>query len=499
MITRMCLLFILSVLLFTSCKKKGTGEDDTVPTTKELSDADSLKYLMYRIMEKSFLDGGRDSTVDLPLYYWYNKVPAINPLSSEFSTADDLLTRMKSYTTDNNGKIMDRYSFLDDGTVVGEIGGNAGDIGIQALYARFSNNDIRPVVIYADKNSPAGQKGVSRGWVINSVNGKTTQYDGQSGPNVTAVVNALYNDAQATFGFVRPDGSTSTVTLSKASYKVNPILFDTVYNVNGQNVGYFVLSSFTGITDDNGNPTLTKNEIDRVFNNFASKSISSLIVDVRYNGGGDGSTTEYLANKIAPASTNGKLMYREVYNNKLNPLIENGSIPGLINKVNFNGQGNLNLQNVFFIGTNQSASASEMLYNDLRPYMNVKLVGDTTYGKPVGMWVRPITIFKNKVESLLSYLIAITFETRNSADQGGFYNGLAPDALAYDYIDLNWGDERDDNLIKIFKYISTGSFSRISSFNQMTPNPEFKLSIPNSLPELRFNGMIMRNPISGKK
>ena len=38
------------------------------------------------------------------------------------------------------------------------------------------------------------------------------------------------------------------------------------------------------------------------------------------------------------------------------------------------------------IATRGSASASEAIINGLRPYMDVKVVGDTTYGKPVGQY-----------------------------------------------------------------------------------------------------------------
>ena len=91
------LFIIILASSVSSCKKNKGDSTPTTPTTpKALSDADSLKYLMYRIMEVSFVDNGRDSTYDLPSYYWYNQVPKLDPLSSAYDSADVLLAKMVS-------------------------------------------------------------------------------------------------------------------------------------------------------------------------------------------------------------------------------------------------------------------------------------------------------------------------------------------------------------------------------------------------------------------
>lgn len=474
------LITLLSLFAF-ACKKKDAGGQNG-----GLTDADSLKYLMYQLMQKTIVDGGRDQTTTLPLYYWYKKVPEMNPLSGEFPSAEALLQRMKSHVTDPAGRIMDRYSYLDDGSMVGEIEGVAGDIGIEALFARLSESDIRPVVTAVDKNSPAGTQGVKRGWIIKSVNNKSTQYDGQNGPNVQRLINALYYDATATFEFVAPDGSPVNLTLAKAEYALNPILFDTVFSVGTKNVGYFVLNSFPITTTQNGSATITKTEIDRVFNAFTGKNISSLIVDLRYNGGGEPRTTQYIANKIAPASANGKVMYKTLYNDHLDAYFAS---MGDDNRTFFAGGGNLNLESVMFISSERTASASELLYNVLRPYMNVKLIGDTTYGKPVGAFVLPVTIYKSGVETLLSYLLVTTFETKNANNEGGYYYGLPPDVRAFDYIDLPWGSDEDDNLKKAFKFVKDGSFERLSP-EFLIPDPSMAYPVPQKTPGLRHHDLI---------
>ena len=132
---------VLIVVLFTlttvvSCKK---SKDSTPapPQNTELSDADSLKYLMYNIMQVSFVNDGRDTVDFLPTYYWYKSVPKLNPLSSAYDSADVLLAQMKTYAINpTTNKPYDKYSFLDHGEVAGEIQqGVSGDMGMQVTYA----------------------------------------------------------------------------------------------------------------------------------------------------------------------------------------------------------------------------------------------------------------------------------------------------------------------------------------------------------------------------
>ena len=485
------------VFLVPSCKKDHSNPStpppvDTSTVPHSMTDADSLKYLMYNIMQVSFLDGGRDTSIDMPLYYWYSSVPKLNPLSPDYDSAQILLNKMKTYAINpSTGMPYDKYSFLDQGEIAGEIiQGVAGDLGMQVAYAGDrTNQNFSLYVLFADKNSPAGKAGVIRGDEITGINGtNNVSYDGSNGPNVNKVYNAVYNDASASFTFKKIDGSSFTTTLAKAVYNINPVLFDTVYSVGADKVGYFVFNSFASVNNDNG-PTLTNQELTRVFNKFQSAGISNLIVDLRYNGGGDVSTTEFLDSLIAPSSVAGKEMYRYIYNDKFSQV---ATQLGFESKVNFVAGGSLNLKHVFFIGSSHTASASELTINNLKPYMDVKLVGDTTYGKPVGFIGLHITDFPNggTQEKFLADLYSINFETKNAAGEGGYFNGMIPDQPAIDYVNVPWGNAKDDNLSKIFNYISTGSFKRVSTAERMAEDNSLRLLMPSTTVSLRFNGMV---------
>ncbi len=480
--------------MVSSCKKTSNPTNGLQPVTTptSLSDADSLKYLMYNTMQVSFVDGGRDTTNVLPTYYWYSNIPKLNPLSLSYDSADVLLAKMKTYAINpTTGRPFDKYSFLDHGQVAGEIQqGVAGDIGMQVTYAGDGTpQNTTLFVLFTDKNSPAGKAGVKRGMQITAINGDTNiSYDGSNGPNVNKVINAVYYDPSASFTLKRTDGTTFSATLAKTVYDINPVLFDSVYSIGAKKVGYFVFNSFAAVNNNNG-PTLTRQELSRVFSKFQSAGISDLIADFRYNGGGSVGTAEFLDSLIAPSSVTGKEMYHYLYNDKLTA---NESQVGLQDKVLFRGGGSLNLEHVFFIGTSHTASASELTVNVLKPYMDVKLVGDTTYGKPVGFFSFHITDYPNggTTEKFLADLYAINFETRNANNDGGYFNGMIPDALASDFVDLPWGDSNDENLSKIFSYISTGTYGRLSTTERMMQNKSLRISIPSTIHPLRFNGMV---------
>ena len=98
------IILVCGIFIFVvpSCKKEHANpstpppvDTSTVPHT--LSDADSLKYLMYNYMQVTFIDGGRDTSYDLPTYYWYKSVPKLNPLSSEYDSAEVLLNKIPAY------------------------------------------------------------------------------------------------------------------------------------------------------------------------------------------------------------------------------------------------------------------------------------------------------------------------------------------------------------------------------------------------------------------
>lgn len=494
-------LFLSAILTMNACKKHtALPKRPTDTTATRLSNEDSLKFYVWYYMESD--------SANVPQYLWYNQVPTnFNPFSPIFANADSVLNGQQGLTSYPmlNGQKVDRYSFLDrTGAVSSQIqGGKLGDKGFDVRWAiNPKNNSTSLFVIWAYASGPAGQAGVQRGWQIVAINGNThVGYDGPgyldgTGANVKMVINAIYGNSPATIKFARHGILDTIITISNAQYSFNPILFDTVFTLDGTNVGYMVYNSFVSVYnyDNKGNatPTPAKAQIDNVFNKFQAAGIKDLIIDERYNGGGAVNTAEYLDNLIAPASETGQTMYTYFFNTPLENYYKstntNLSVP-------FQKQGSLALNHVFFIVSHGTVSAAELTINNLKPVMDVKLIGSRTYGKPVGFIPQSIYIVNDttKQEYHVADLYAIDFQTKNQAGSGDYFNGITPDKQESDYVDLNWGNPRDSSLIEAFSYIKNGTWARVYH-NMRLVNQTSLRSAPSSLNkeiiEHRFNGMV---------
>jgi hypothetical protein len=110
----------------------------------------------------------------------------------------------------------------------------------------------------------------------------------------------------------------------------------------------------------------------------------------------------------------------------------------------------LNLQRLVVITTRASASSSELTINSLRAYIPVTIIGDTTYGKPVGQYGLR---FCDKV------LYPVAFSIKNANLEGDFFDGLAVDCAAGDDYTHQLGDPSEASFAEALTFIRTGACS----------------------------------------
>jgi len=446
-------LFFLSavslVFVFaSSCRKNDAGAAS--PATDTLSAAARLDLL-------------RDSVYlySKEVYLWHEVIPSytiFNPRqytgSTELIAAQNEMAGIRALQPQDSKH---SYSF-----VTTQAGSDAIQTGNNTDYGFFIKSasvdkalpydSVYWFVEYVYKASPAGTAGVQRGWYISKINNTAIGTDNAS----IAVLNDVFfgtTSSSANFTFTKTDGSTVALTLTKSSFTANSVLYTDVISDGTNKTGYLVFNQFFGQT--------SVTELTNAFSDFASKGINQLVVDLRYNHGGSTTTQNALANLIAPASATGKTMYTYIFNDSLiagnfkllkrKANYSSAAFQPANNTISYQKAGSVNLSSVIFIVTGETASASELLINNLRPYMNVKLVGDTTYGKPVGFF--PISIFNYAI-------YPISFKTVNSAGSAEYYDGFAPDKLTADGVNRNWGDVNEPSLAAALHYISTGSFAR---------------------------------------
>jgi hypothetical protein len=102
------------------------------------------------------------------------------------------------------------------------------------------------------------------------------------------------------------------------------------------------------------------------------------------------------------------------------------------------------------IATRASASASELVIAGLDPFIPVTVVGDRTYGKPVGQYGFE---FCDKV------LFPVSFRSRNAAGQTDYFDGLPVDCPASDNLDRALGDPAESSLAEALSFLRTGRCS----------------------------------------
>jgi carboxyl-terminal processing protease len=374
-----------------------------------------------------------------------------------------------SYIEDKSDKNPVAYIPNLQGSV--DLEGNGNDMGLSfSAIGSSTSFDVR--VKFVSPGSPAAKAGITRGDIITKFNDATVGSNYNS--DVIVINNAVGASSVKLVG-KKKNGSAFAVTLVKSSYKSSPIYKDTIIVSNGRKVGYIAYARFS-------NPTNSQALLNSIFAEFAAAGVTDLVVDLRYNGGGYVSLAEHFTNLIAPSSLNGKIMFKEKFNSlmqtggatilKNQPLLDgngrvrysNGRLMTYAdvdyseagNTYTFQKEGALNaVKKVVFIVTGNTASASELLINNLKPHMDVKLVGKTSYGKPVGFF--PITI-ENKYDVYYSMFTSI-----NSAGQTDYFAGFTPDWDATDDVTRDFGDPQEISFAAALAYITKGSFTSVSS------------------------------------
>ncbi len=441
---------IAGAIALSSCQKEVSGDVESPPP---VTDSNTV----------SLSDRIKDTTLaySKDIYLWYTQIPASFDARS-YADPNLIMTAIRQYSNEPGFNApVDRWSFAMKQAEWDNVSsGIAGDFGINIFFR--AEGDLR--VRYVEKASPAGRAGVRRGWRVTKLNGSSNMTTG----NANAIVEAVYNSTNTTFEFQKPDGSTVTSTLAAASYQEDPVFLDSVYTAGASKVGYLVFNSFLGDT------TQIYNNFQRVFSRFASEGVKDVVVDLRYNGGGYVSVQEKLANYLVNPSATGSLMMKEEFNVKYKDWNET---------INFSKAGSLNPSRLFFIVSDNTASASELLINNLKPYAEVKLVGPSaTYGKPVGYFPIPVGDW---------YIFPVSFRSTNRDGQGNYFDGIGTDSRSADGLDKDWGDITETSFANVLSYISTGDFKPLSAQRTRDASPEVILK-NKVFSDRSFKGSVIR-------
>ena len=341
------------------------------------------------------------------------------------------------------GKEVDRWTILTDDleSFQNSVQGLGLTYGYDLQAGRISNKpgEYFLVVSYVSNGGPARKAGLKRGDIIITLDGKAITenniYDAFNSYSISLGVTGL--DENNNIG-----GDVRNVSLKAGDMYEDPILVSKTFDVAGKKVGYL---AYTGC-DLKSSQTLPD-----VFRDFKSMNIEELILDLRYNGGGYAFTENVLASMIAPPANvvAGDVFQTEVYNSILTDIWAKqgeNTETRFSTKHKLNGKepevdvsdANLGIEKVYAIVTGGTASASEGLIVGLRPYMEVVLVGQQTYGKYcAGILLAPKDVYNRRLDYSLIYDWGMYVMVSKFADCDG-RNESIPDGIPVDV-------EVDDN------------------------------------------------------
>lgn len=318
--------------------------------------------------------------------------------------------------------------------------------------------------------SPASEGGLARGAEI-------THVDSGSGFVPMATILAADPDLSQAFGesetgvrrglrVVAPGGATADVVLTKRVVTIQPIPDGGVAILSLPSnpsvpVGYVNLRTFISTAEQ---PLRT------AFRQFRDQGIGYLVVDFRYNGGGLVSVANLIGDLNAGARAPGDIWSFQRFNasqsgNDVVRLF--AEQPQSIAPVR-----------VAFITTGSTASASELVINSLKPWVEVAIVGEDTFGKPVGQSAFDLGGCDLRLR-------LVSFRTTNADGEGDYYDGLAstlPFACAAgDELAATPGAPGEESTAAALEWLGTGACGQVMQARVAAP----RFLVPKRVPRPR--------------
>ena len=261
------------------------------------------------------------------------------------------------------------------------------------------------------------------------------------------------------FTMRRLDASEFTVLIDRDIVTIDPVPQWRLIDRGGgvPPAGYIELATFVSTADP---------EFDTVFGEFRANNVTDVIIDMRYNGGGLVSTAELLGDYLGGLVAENLVFSNTEFNADRAGANDDSEF--------FERRGNsISLSRLVVIATRATASASELVTNSMVPHVAVAIVGNRTFGKPVG---------QVGLEFCDKILRPTAFKTTNADGFGDYFDGLPADCAAADDLNFAVGDDADPNMVAAMTWMDTGGCPVTN-----TSGGQFKATLPDEvpLPDLR--------------
>ncbi len=355
-------------------------------------------------------------------YYWYKDLP--NPDPASFASPEAYLEAVRYRALDSS------FSYITSKASSDAFYSDSQFIGFGLSYKRTGDTELR--IAQTFPGSPAADAGMDRGDTLLSVNGKTVADLLRTG-EINTIFGAEQVGVTADLAWRDMQGRERSATLAKRLVTIPTVSQTAVLNAGGTRVGYIHFRNFV-------QPSVEA--LNTAFTQLRDQGATELVLDLRYNGGGLVSVAQHLAGLIAGPPLVGQVFVQFTHNDKQS---SRNTAYALEAKPQA-----LAATRLVVIATSGSASASEAIINGLRPYMDVKVVGDTTYGKPVGQYGFD---FCQKV------LYPVAFLVTNARGEADYFNGIPADCAAPDDVDHALASPQEASLAEALYVVRNGRCS----------------------------------------
>lgn len=384
----------ITLITFVIALLSGCSRKDTLP---EPYPTDSLGKI-----NRWILDSMRQ------FYYWSDQIPA----RPDYSLSPDrFFTSLLS--------TRDRFSHIS-GPGIPAPGNSYFTYGFQYAFIQVPGYmQYIGVMTFINTNGAAYHAGFKRGSYFIKVNGSPI-----TAQNIEALNKVLNNPGNITLTPARYNNNTweagEDTTLYRGYAAENAVYYTRVFTGNNIKTGYLYYSSFNESYDG---------ALLEAFGKLKREGVKELILDLRYNAGGSVASCAKLAAMIAGRLTGSEIF--AIYEGNR----QEGKRARTLQQV-LNTSGNtagkqyqqlqaqqLNLNRIFIITTAATVSAAEMLVNNLKPFLEVIQIGETTTGKDEASF----TITDLRVPKQVEWTLQpIVYKLFNKNGEGNYAGGISP-------------------------------------------------------------------------
>jgi C-terminal processing protease CtpA/Prc len=371
----------LFLLAFTACKKDGPEPDYPAGSDQYINDwiLDSMQVY----------------------YYWNSSLPK-NP---SFDQAPlDFFATLKNP--------QDRFSRIYNASVQESYYPSpVQNFGFELIVYDSGSGDIRTSIALVVPGSQAQLSGLQRGQTITSINGTAP---------TAANIQQLIRTAVAMRAMTLDISGLGTVDIAGTTISENSVYLYKVFNEQSQSIGYLFYNSFDGRYRQN---------ILQAFAAFKQAGITELILDLRYNAGGDVGVCAALAAALSSVDDNDTFVE---YRGNSNAGVRKETFAKTRSKTYSGAPFSLSeiqnmripLDRIFILTGAHTASAAEFLVKSLRAWTEVIQIGGTTLGKDMASFsIKDGNSTKNNAWSIEP----MVFKLYNARGEGDYPTGLIPD------------------------------------------------------------------------